>query len=65
MINSRSYLSTCQKQGVDSTVALDLLFNGKWPDFIQIIIDAHIGILGMLNRYQISTCAYCKMLKAI
>lgn len=37
----RSYLSTCQKQEVEAAVALDLLFNGKWPDFIQIIIDAN------------------------
>jgi transposase len=35
----RSYISTCQKQGVEIAVALDLLFNGQWPDFIQIIID--------------------------
>ena len=29
----RSYLSTCRKQGVKSSQALDLLFNGKLPDF--------------------------------
>jgi transposase len=29
----RSYLSTCRKQGVNSSHALDLLFNGKLPDF--------------------------------
>ncbi|MCK5852782.1 IS66 family transposase [bacterium] len=31
----RSYLSTCRKQGVKSSYALDLLFNGKLPDFIS------------------------------
>jgi transposase len=30
----RGYLSTCRKQGVKSSHALDLLFNGKLPDFI-------------------------------
>ena len=30
----RSYLSTCRKQGVKSSHALDLLFNGKLPDFL-------------------------------
>jgi transposase len=34
----RSYISTCQKQGVEIPLALDLLFTGKWPDFIQIIV---------------------------
>jgi len=29
----RGYLSTCRKQGVKSSHALDLLFNGKLPDF--------------------------------
>jgi len=29
----RSYLSTCRKQGVKSSHALDLLFNGKLPNF--------------------------------
>jgi transposase len=29
----RSYLSTCRKQGLKSSYALDLLFNGKLPDF--------------------------------
>jgi len=28
----RSYLSTCRKQGVKASRALELLFNGKWPD---------------------------------
>ncbi len=37
----RSYISTCQKQGVEIAVALDLLFNGKWPEFFQIIVDAN------------------------
>jgi len=31
----RSYLSTCRKQGVKSSHALDLLFNGKSPDFLM------------------------------
>ena len=31
----RSYLSTCRKQGVKSSLALDLLFNGKLPDFLM------------------------------
>ena len=30
----RSYLSTCRKQGVKATHALNLLFNGKLPDFL-------------------------------
>jgi len=30
----RSYLSTCRKQGVKSSYALELLFNGKLPDFV-------------------------------
>jgi transposase len=30
----RSYLSTCRKQGVKASHALDLLFNGKLPDFL-------------------------------
>jgi len=30
----RSYLSTCRKQGIKSSHALDLLFNGKLPDFL-------------------------------
>lgn len=29
----RSYLSTCRKQGVNTSMALDLLFRGKLPDF--------------------------------
>jgi len=31
----RSYLSTCRKQGVKSSHALDLLFNGKLPHFLM------------------------------
>jgi len=31
----RSYLSTCRKQGVKSSFALDLLFNGKLPEFLM------------------------------
>ncbi len=30
----RGYLSTCRKQGVKPSHALDLLFNGKLPDFL-------------------------------
>ena len=29
----RSYLSTCRKQGIKASHALELLFNGKLPDF--------------------------------
>lgn len=31
----RSYLSTCRKHGVKSSHALNLLFNGKLPDFLM------------------------------
>jgi len=31
----RSYLSTCRKQGIKSSNALDLLFKGKLPDFVS------------------------------
>lgn len=31
----RSYLSTCRKQGIKSSHALDLLFNGKLPEFVK------------------------------
>lgn len=31
----RSYLSTCRKQGIKSSYALDLLFNGKMPEFMK------------------------------
>ncbi len=29
----RSYLSTCGKHNISATTALDLLFQGKLPDF--------------------------------
>jgi len=31
----RSYLSTCRKQGIKASRALELLFNGKLPEFIN------------------------------
>jgi len=31
----RSYLSTCRKQGISSSWAFDLLFQGKLPDFVN------------------------------
>lgn len=31
----RSYLSTCRKQGIKASYALDLLFNGKIPEFVK------------------------------
>ena len=31
----RSYLSTCRKQGVTASDALRLLFQGKWPEFMN------------------------------
>jgi transposase len=31
----RSYISTCRKQGVSASDALDLLFKGEWPEFMQ------------------------------
>jgi len=31
----RSYLSTCRKNGVGVGVALESLFRGEWPEFIQ------------------------------
>lgn len=31
----RSFLSTCQKNGVSATSALNDLFQGKWPDFMN------------------------------
>jgi transposase len=33
----RSYLSTCRKQGVKASYALELLFNGKLPDFVVLL----------------------------
>jgi len=35
----RSYLSTCRKHGVGVGEALERLFAGKWPDFIQDKLD--------------------------
>lgn len=32
----RSYLSTCRKQGVTASDALRLLFQGKWPEFMDV-----------------------------
>jgi len=34
----RSYLSTCRKQGVKASEALDLLFNGKLPAFCSRVV---------------------------
>jgi len=31
----RSYLSTCRKQGISASDALNLLFSENWPDFMQ------------------------------
>jgi len=31
----RSFLSTCRKQGIRATYALDLLFSGKLPNFLE------------------------------
>ncbi|MFV0437929.1 MAG: transposase, partial [Desulfopila sp.] len=38
----RSYLTTCRKQGVSATEALRLLFQGKWPAFM----DSAVGKMG-------------------
>jgi transposase len=35
----RSYLSTCRKNGAGAGEALECLFRGEWPDFIQAKID--------------------------
>lgn len=35
----RSYLSTCRKHGVGAGEALDCLFKGVWPEFIQRVIE--------------------------
>ena len=32
----RSYLSTCRKQGITATEALRLLFQGQWPEFMNV-----------------------------
>lgn len=31
----RSYLSSCRKNGVGVGEALEYLFRGEWPEFIQ------------------------------
>ena len=31
----RSYLSTCRKQGINLSNAMDILFRGELPDFIS------------------------------
>ena len=36
----RSYLSTCEKNNLSATEALEMVFNGKLPDFMQEIIDS-------------------------
>ena len=35
----RSYITTCRKQGVTASEALRLLFQGKWPDFMNGVAD--------------------------
>jgi len=43
----RSYLLTCQKQGTNAFEALQLLFNGQWPDFMkQKILDYEKQLAG-------------------
>jgi transposase len=32
----RSYLSTCRKHGVTASEALRLLFQGRWPEFMNV-----------------------------
>jgi transposase len=32
----RSYLSTCRKQGITASEGLRLLFQGKWPEFMNV-----------------------------
>ncbi len=36
----RAYLSTCKKNGVSASEALEMLFNKKLPDFLQKILDS-------------------------
>ena len=36
----RSYITTCRKQGVTASEALRLLFQGKWPDFMNKATDS-------------------------
>ena len=31
----RSYISSCRKQDISSTIALDLLFKGELPEFVN------------------------------
>lgn len=38
----RSYISTCQKNGVAIGEALALLFRGEWPAFIQRLLDEEV-----------------------
>ena len=35
----RSYILTCQKHDLKITDALDLLFQGKMPDFINVLLN--------------------------
>jgi len=35
----RSYLSTCEKHNITSADALEMLFNGKFPDFISFVAE--------------------------
>ncbi|MBI4620975.1 MAG: IS66 family transposase, partial [Desulfobacterales bacterium] len=32
----RSYILTCRKQGVTASEALRLLFQGQWPEFMNV-----------------------------
>ena len=38
----RSYISTCQKNGVAIGEALALLFRGEWPAFIQKLLEEEV-----------------------
>jgi len=42
----RSYLSTCAKHEMNAAEALDLLFQGKIPDFIQKVMDKIAALKG-------------------
>ncbi|MBI5797268.1 MAG: hypothetical protein HZA47_13300, partial [Planctomycetes bacterium] len=46
----RSYLSTCRKQGVSSSQALEILFRGELPDFACYI--TLIVFENTLNNYE-------------
>ena len=35
----RSYLSTCKKNEIPASYALEMLFNGKLPAFVQETLD--------------------------